>query len=327
MKFATEHFPLGTYEGQRTEGAFVEDLLAENLDIWALKIAKDMHFLGIISGNDQVGNGKSTLATHIGCYLTYKINQIHGENNTFTSRNMVFSAADLEKRSFELPKYSVIVLDESDDLKEHSMKEISKKLRTYFRKCRQLNQILILITPSFFELNKFYALNRSHALLNVKFMGEYDRGRFDFYGPRKKKLLYLKGKKEWNYDAHKYDFPGHFAGSYFFFPNCKDEDENYRKMKYEDMLNYEKEEALSMTPDEARREGMMEAFYRVYNNLENITIEKLSIIFGISLSTGKRWLSKMRDGVAVKGPNINNKCIVNDDYDDVASSVDEEQNE
>ena len=310
MKFAEEHFPMGSYKKQKSDGAFIEGILAENIDIWAKKIVDDMHFLCIISGNDQVGNGKSTLATHIGCYLTHRINELHGTNNVFTADNMLFSAEDLETKSFKLPQYSVIVLDESDDLKEHSMKEISKKLRTYFRKCRQLNQILILITPSFFELNKFYALNRSHALINVKFTGEYNRGRFDFYGPTKKKLLYLKGKKEWDYDAHKYDFFGHFAGSYFFFPNLEKETKRYRDKKYLDMMNYEKEKELELTKEQLIKETKKEIFFRVLNNLDYMTIKELAKGFGVHENTGQRWVRALKAKTSNQAANINNNSMV-----------------
>ena len=236
MKFAEDIFPKGTFNKQKSNGAFINDNLAVNLDIYAKKIVNDMHFTLIISGNDSVGNGKTTLSTHTGCYLTYKINKQHKVNNVFTHKNMVYKATELVKRSFELPKYSVIVLDEGDDLTEHTMKDSAKELKKYFRKCRQLNQILILILPSFFELPRFYALARSHCLMNVKFMGEFDRGFFDFYGPKQKKFLYLKGKRDWNYDIIPPDFQGRFFGSYTFFPNYKEEVEFYKKNKYDDMI-------------------------------------------------------------------------------------------
>ena len=160
-----------------------------------------MTFLGLISGHDMVGDGKSTLLTQVGTYLTWKINQLHGTNNTFTDKNLVFGGTDLEKVSFELPKYSVIGLDEGDDVTTHGMKEFAQHLKRYFRKCRQLNQIILVILPSFFEFPKFYALNRSHFLIDIFFQGEYERGYFNFYGPYAKKNLYLKGKKEWDYNA------------------------------------------------------------------------------------------------------------------------------
>ncbi len=242
MKFLEKEYPKGTFPKQQTDGAYIDQGLASNLDIYAKKIVKDMHFLIIISGNDAVGNGKSTLATHIGCYLTNKIKELHGIDNTFTSKNVALKAKDLVRQSFENPKYCVNVLDEGDDLTAHSLKESTRELKSYFRKCRQLNQILILILPSFFELPKFYALARSHALINVKFHGEFDRGVFDFYGPKAKKNLYLKGKRDWNYSASPPDIGGRFFGQYTFFPNLEEETEKYKSKKFDDMIEGEEKD-------------------------------------------------------------------------------------
>lgn len=288
MKFAEELFPKGTFNGQKSDGAFIEDSLAANLDTYAKKIVQDMHFCLILSGNDSVGNGKSTLASHEGSYLTWKINKLHKINNTFTHRNMVFKAKNLIKRSFELPKYSVIVLDEGDDLTEHGMKETARQIKKYFRKCRQLNQILILILPAFFELPRFYALSRSHCLVNVKFMGEFDRGFFDFYGPKQKKLLYLKGKRDWNYDATTSDFSGRFFASYCFFPNTKNESELYCKAKYEDMI--EDDDVLSIVQRLKRQK--VKILINMKEKLTDTTFKTICEILSFSIYTGKRYLDK-----------------------------------
>tara|TARA_R100001530_G_scaffold136107_1_gene115285 strand:- start:913 stop:1947 length:1035 start_codon:yes stop_codon:yes gene_type:complete len=289
MKFAEELFPKGTFNKQRSDGAYINENLSSNLNIYAKKIVEDMHFALIISGNDSVGNGKTTLATHTGCYLTWKINKSHKIENTFTHKNMVFKAKDLVKRSFELPKYSVIVLDEGDDLTEHGMKETAREIKKYFRKCRQLNQILILILPSFFELPRFYALARSHCLMNVKFMGEFDRGYFDFYGPQKKKYLYLKGKKDWNYDITPSDFPGRFFGSYSFFPNCDEETELYKKHKYEDMIN--DGDVDDRTPKEVEKETKVRLLLRFHEKFPEIKITQWAEAFEVNRRTIHNWIS------------------------------------
>jgi hypothetical protein len=290
MKYAEELFPHGSFPDQKTAGAYIDKTLAANLDIYANRVVDDMHFLGIVSGNDSVGNGKSTMATHVGAYLTWKINQAHNLNLGFTCRNMVFNAQDLEERSFELPKYSVIVLDESDDLKEHWSKESTNHIKKYFRKCRQLNQILIIITPSFFELPRFYSLQRSHFLINVKFHNDFRRGIFDFYGATKKKLLYLKGKRDWNYNVIKPGLSGAFSSSYVFFPNVKEEIQIYRKLKYQDMLNNEEEQ---LNPKEVILRFKEDLFLDLYNSL-NLTIPELAKHFRIPKSTADDWLSRAR---------------------------------
>ena len=302
MKFAEEIFPKGTFKNQETDGAYINETLASNMDVIANKIADDMTFMGIISGHDMVGDGKTTIATHIGTYLTWKINQIHKTNNTFTDKNLVFNSDDIQDISFKLPPYSVIVLDEGDDLTTHGMKDLAVRLKRYFRKCRQLNQILILILPSFFELPKFYALNRSHFLIDVMFQKEYERGYFKFYSPFSKKMLYLNGKREWNYDAYRSDFHGRFFSSYTFFPELEDCIKRYKRKKYEDMVNDSKDSAKKLDPETIKRQTTIKLFRQLRRNLKEITIDRLAAGFGVSGRTGDRWLSKENDDIDKEMP-------------------------
>jgi len=295
MKFGEDLFPLGTFKKQETAGAYIDKALSENLNIIAKKISNDMTFLGIISGHDSVGTGKTTFMTQIASYLTWKINQIHGTNNTFTHKNLVFKGTDLAKRSFELPKYSVVCLDEGDDLTTAHFKATTMKLKRYFRKCRQLNQILLLIIPSFFELPKFYALARSHFLVDVEFKGEFDRGFFSLYGPSSKKKLYIRGKRDWDYGVQKADLKGFFFSSYTFFPNCNEEIELYKKAKYKDMVDdAKKEEEESKAIPEIRKEIRKEIFIRIHNYFPDIKLNEIAKAFGVHPVTCGRWLAEYK---------------------------------
>lgn len=292
MKFLESEYPKGTFPKQKSHGAYINETLANNLDTYARKIVDDMHFLIIISGNDAVGNGKTTLATHIGSYLTNKINELHGTTNSFTSKNVALNAKKLVKQSFENPQYSIQLLDEGDDLTTHGMKQAAVELKRYFRKCRQLNQILIMIIPSFFELPRFYALARSHALINVKFHGEFDRGVFDFYGPKQKKKLYIKGKKDWDYDAARPDFDGGFFSQYTFFPGLKDETKAYKKKKYDDMIEDAQEDHNQLSPLQVERMIIARTFRMVKDGLPKIKQKDLAAAFRISARTASKYSSE-----------------------------------
>lgn len=295
MKYAENLYPIGTIPKQLTAGAYMHGTLARNLDVYAKKIANDMHFLLIITGNDSVGNGKTTLATQVGSYLTWKINQIHGTNNTFDSSNIYFNAKKLAAQSLNKPPLTVHLLDEGDDLTTHGMKELAVRLKRYFRKCRQLNQIVILILPSFFELPKFYALARSHCLINVKFHGEFERGLFDFYGPSKKKLLYLKGKREWDYDCVKADFSGGFNGAYNFMTpdiatTLEEETKKYLKKKFEDTKDDQEEQVDQADAKRYTREIL----YKLNEAMPDISDRRWAEGFGVSARTISRWISEER---------------------------------
>jgi len=294
MKFAEKIFPKGTFPGQETDGAYINETLAKNLDVIAEKMDKDMTFLGIISGHDSVGNGKSTMLTHVGSYLTYKINEIHKTDLTFTDKNMCLNSKALVSTSHALPKLSVIGLDEGDDLTTHGMKEVSVRLKRYFRKCRQLNQILIVILPSFFELPKFYALSRSHFLIDVEFQNNFDRGYFKFYSPKAKKQLYLRGKREWDYDSYHSNFKGRFFSSYCFFPDLEGCIKRYKKKKYDDMLD-DSEEYKDLPYDTIVKNTKKEYFCKVYDNLKGkITHKDLTVPFGVSENTLISWYGEYK---------------------------------
>lgn len=309
MKFAEEIYPKGTFKNQETDGAYINETLAKNLDVIAKKIGDDMHFLGIISGHDMVGDGKTTMATHVGAYLTWKVNQCWNVKNEFTDKNMVFNSVELVERSFELPPYSILVLDEGDDLTTHGMKELAVRLKRFFRKCRQLNQILILILPSFFELPKFYALSRSHFLIDVMFQNEFERGYFKFYGAHSKKLLYIKGKKEWDYDSWKPDFKGRFFSSYTFFPDIKGCIQRYKDHKHQDMVDDSEDKVDKRTPADIERELTHKLFKQMHVNTK-LSVKELTNAFGIGVRTGFRWLNDESDREICDTPKVTTFCQV-----------------
>jgi len=310
MKFAEDIFPIGTFKGQQTAGAYIDGTLASNLDILAKKITNDMHFCGLVTGHDGVRNGKTTVASQIGTYLTWKINQLHGTNLTFTDKNIVMQGKNLDKTSFENPQHSVIVLDEGDDLVTHGSKQLAVSLKRYFRKCGQLNQILILILPSFFELPKFFALNRTHFLIDTKFHGEFERGTYSFYSSRNKKLLYLKGKRDWNYEAYKHDFGGAFTGHYYFFPDLEGCVRRYKDKKRYDL---EHDDDENQTPQQIKKELTSQLFSKVYNNLDGVSVDKLSKAFGVCRKTGFTYLKeqKQKENTTLSGVVGNGKEELN----------------
>jgi hypothetical protein len=318
MKFAQKIFPLGTFQGQKTDGAYISETLAENLDVMVDTLDKDMTFLGLITGNDCVGNGKTTICTQIGCYLTNKINEKYGLHNTFTSENIVMEGQNLPEKSFNMPKFSVIQLDEGDDMTTHSMKQISMNLKRYFRKCRQLNQILLAILPSFFELPKFYALNRSHFLINVKFQNKFERGLFSFYSPQSKKKLYIYGKKNWDYEAQAPDFSDSFFSSYCFFPDLQGNITRYKAMKLQDMYD-DHESSYKITPEEVERNTRMRDFKMIYEKLPIKTLKNLYESFGISRQTAYNWMEDIDklDKNQCKMPNTNIYNINTTENDDI----------
>ena len=248
VKVCEELFPMGSYPRQKSPGYYMSEPLKSNLDILARSIVKDMDFVLPISGNGTVRNGKSTLAQQIGTYLTYMVNKNHDLKNEFSIKNIVFKANELMDKALKLPKYSVIVLDEGDDMVENFWSKKAKDMRRFFRKCGQLNLFVILILPDFFEMPRIYAITRSSFLINVKFQGEFNRGYFDFYSQASKRMLYIKGKKFSDYTVIPPDFDGIFAKFYTV------GEEVYKKKKLEDLENEQDEDEKNKTPTQIKRE-------------------------------------------------------------------------
>ena len=301
MKILKERYPMGSLKNQQTAGRYINATLYENLRILAKTIKKDMTYLGIISSSTlEVGTGKSVFIQQMAEAYLDLVKQIHGIDNRLTMNNIVFSPKELIERAFKIPRYSVILVDEWEDA--HYWSELGMSLRQFFRKCRQLNLFMLVIIPNFFQLPQSYAVSRSVFFIDVLFQGEFQRGFFKFYSFNKKKKLYLKGKKQQNYDCEKPDFIGNFTDGYVI------PEKEYREKKYLDMLKYDSHQFLN------EKQVRIKLFKQVYRGitkmskeqmlrrfgLTKISVKALSQLFDFSGRTGLRYLATDDNGDTLK---------------------------
>ena len=68
------------------------------------------------------------------------------------------------------------------------------------KRIRSRQLVILLVTPTFFDLNKYFAIHRITFLIHVYSSG-LKRGYFRFFGGNKKKALYILGKKMWDMKA------------------------------------------------------------------------------------------------------------------------------
>lgn len=284
-KVLIDKYPLGTLPNQKTAGRYIDDILKANLDVLAEKIVDDLQFLGICSSSTyEVRSGKSTFLQQIGEYYTDSINRQHKLNLKFDMNNIVFNSEDLITRAFKLPKYSVLIMDENDEVDEHYFSKLSKNLRKFFKKSGQLNLFILMIVPNFFELKKGYAVSRSNFLIDVRFEGKFERGYFRFYSFDRKRELYVRGKKTNDYNVVKADFTGRFVGGY-----AVDRDK-YLKGKLDDLKKHEEAEKPA-------KETLKEYQTRVVNNIiekfkGRVPVEELAEALGVDRSTAYRRIAK-----------------------------------
>lgn len=283
MKILEDKYPKGTLHGQRTAGRYIDENLYENLKILANSIQKDMTFLTFIySSTLEVGTGKSVFASQLGEAWTDLVNTIHNKNIPFGVNNCVFRPKDLIERSFKVPKFSMIWLDEWEDL--HFMSELGMSLRQFFRKCRQLNLFIVCIIPNFFQLPISYAISRSVCAIDVRFGEGFERGYFGFYNFQRKKELYIKGRKTQDYNVVQPNFSGRFVDGYAI------DEKAYRSAKYRDMIESEEK---NKKPTE--KQLTQAIFKKLHKNLTEVSMERLSEAFGISRRTGYNWLNDVAE--------------------------------
>lgn len=288
MKVFEDKYPLGTFKWQKTAGIYANELIHENLKELAQGIVRDNSFLLLMSAQAlSVRTGKSTMAQLIAENWNYIMLTEHNVKLDFDMKNIAFNADEFENKAFELhkrgQKFGVIILDESDDLTGHSLSAEVKKIKRFLRKAGQLNLLMIMILPDFFEFPKSIAVNRSVALITVDYGQHFERGHFKFYDFKAKKKLYIRGKAFNDYDVSNETFKGNFNGSYLV------NEEEYRKEKYRDLME-------DASKQKAKKENIIERvttinwFLKLVPALKGkVTQRELCSIFDITEQTAIEW--------------------------------------
>jgi len=280
MKILEERYPKGTLKGQVTDGRYIDGYLWQNIDVLGKNITRDMTYLVFIcSSTLEVGTGKSVFAQQFAEAYLESVRQHHKVDNKLNMNNLVWRPAELIKKAFEIPRFSVIILDEWEDA--HYWSKLGVSLRQFFRKCRQLNLLMICIIPNFFQLPINYAVSRSVALIDVRFEGEFQRGHFSFYNFDRKKSLYIFGKRNQDYRVTRANFSGRFVDGYVV------DEEEYREAKYQDMLQEEEDQTKEITFDEYKKE----TFFKYKNRFPQLGMQTIVEVFGVNKRTGHQWLT------------------------------------
>lgn len=181
------------------ESPFIDDIIkAELVKIKKRVLTKDRDFVAVYDGEEGVG--KSVLAMQHAKFL----------DPNFNLDKVVFNADQFIKkvRDPETVKGACIVLDEAFNAinARGSLTEINRSMVALATEMRQKNLFILIVLPSFFDLDRYFALWRCRALFHLYFTPEEDR-RYITFDKDSKKLLYLAGKKTYNYQYPKAPFP------------------------------------------------------------------------------------------------------------------------
>lgn len=127
----------------------------------------------------------------------------------FNLDDICFNADQFIDRLKKADKFKCIVLDEAFNSanSRSSLTEVNRSLIAVATEMRQRNLFVILVIPSFFDLDRYFALWRCRALLHVYFDKDGERGRYIIFPKVEKKYLYLKGKKFYDYSKPASPYP------------------------------------------------------------------------------------------------------------------------
>jgi len=185
------------------EGMYLDGKLKIKLDNIKFIIKKNWDAPFMIDGLE--GSGKTTLGLTCAWYLS---------DCKFKKENICKSAKEAINKLGTFPDESVLLIDEGDLM--FSSKEVfnqeQQKLIKLLKVIRYKKMVLIIIAPSFFDLNKGISVRRSRFLLHVYTDDKMNRGRFAYFGDKKKNMLYELGKKNFgSYSKPSAEFVGRFV--------------------------------------------------------------------------------------------------------------------
>lgn len=206
--------------GKFTETPYVDKIiLKELLKIQKRVLTKDRDYVAVYDGEEGVG--KSVLAMQHAKIL----------DPNFNLNNVVLTAEDFIKiiKDPKTKKGTCIILDEAFNAasSRSALSEVNKSMVALGTEMRQKNLFVLIVLPSFFDLDKYFALWRCRALFHVYFTPDEER-RYVVFDRSSKKYLYLNGKKTYDYRKPRSPFPVcHFYNEYVI------DEKQYRQKKAE----------------------------------------------------------------------------------------------
>lgn len=170
-------------------------------------LTKDRDFVMVVDGEE--GAGKSVLAFQLAKHF----------DPDFNIDKVVFNSDQFLKiiKGPLTKKGTAIVLDEAFSAANSraSLTEVNRAMIGVATEMRQKNLFVIFCIPSFFDLDKYFALWRCRTLVHVYFTPTEQR-RYIIFPKDYKKLLYLTGKKTYSYTKPyspypPFSFPHHYT--------------------------------------------------------------------------------------------------------------------
>lgn len=263
-------------EGEISE-ITLDGFLKKKLDNVKKLQSKGWDCLIIIDGARR--GGKSTLAMIIAKYLYYNL----------SINNFIVGLEDAPRKIDEAKDQSVLIMDEGSltlSSKDVMNKE-QKKLIKIIDVIGQKGLALIVVLPSFFDLARPIAISHSRFLLHIYTDKKLNRGRFAYFGTKRKRILYEIGKKNFNsYSKPKANFRSRFSK---YEPDFY---KDYLKLKRKSMREAVGEKSKEMSREQ-KREITKEYLKNVPKLKRKLSKVQLGVLFDCSDETIRNYLLEM----------------------------------
>jgi len=202
-------------DGQK-KTMYIDGCLNNQLDSKVIPNVKKKDNDGVYIVDGGEGAGKSVLAMQLA----------KKTDPTFTLDRICFTPDEFTKAILKARKGQAVVFDEAFTglSSRGSLTEVNRLLVSLMMEMRQKNLFVIIVMPTFFLLDKYVAIWRARGLFHV-YTKRGKRGFWMFFNKNSKKLLYLLGKKLYDYSKPRSNFKGKFYEQYTI------DEEEYRAKK------------------------------------------------------------------------------------------------
>lgn len=235
---------------------FIEPRLLRQLDkkVIPTLTKKDEDYIFIIDGEERAG--KSTFGMQLGKYI----------DPSLDLDRICFTPDEFRKAIINAEPHQTVIFDEAYRglSAKGALTEVNRLLVSLMMEMGQKNLCVIIILPTFYLLEKYVAIWRARGLFHVFRGNKGQKGYFVFLNKKKKRQLYLKGKKDYSYRYVKSGFKGRFYGKYVV------NEQEYRNKKAKSLKT-----GYKNTRQEKYMEQRNRMIYLLYKELD-LTLRDLS---------------------------------------------------
>ena len=253
---------------KKTYNYFIEPRLKKQIDKKVIPTLKkrDEDEVLIIDGDER--SGKSTFGMQLGKYI----------DPSLDLDRVCFTPDEFRKAIINAKQYQVVIFDEAYRglASKGALTEVNKLLVSLMMEMGQKNLCVIIILPTFYLLEKYVAIWRARGLFHVFRNQKGQKGYFVFFNKKKKKQLYLKGKKDYSYKYVKSYFKGRFYGKYVV------DESKYREKKAESL-----KQGYKTTRQEKYKEQRDKLIYILHKeyDISSIKMEELLKTYRLAIKS------------------------------------------